>query len=175
MVRQFDDLEAEEPTPGQKVSQKRFIEKKKKRTRGLIAVAITLLCVIGLGISLKFVKTETEEKLKSRHKIGPLATGKDVYNAYCAYCHGFKLDGKSEWFRRTEKDPENSPALNEKGNAWRLSDKMLFSISKYGGQPYALPGIKSEMPAFLDFGKKRVTRQEPSPHASKHSAQNRDR
>ncbi|MCW9035142.1 MAG: cytochrome c [Alphaproteobacteria bacterium] len=148
MARQFDDLEADEPTPGQKVSQKLLTENKKKRKRGLIAGGITLICVIGLGFSLSIVKTEKEKKLKNRHKVGPLATGKDVYNAYCAYCHGFKLDGKSEWFRRTEKDPEHSPAMNETGNAWRLSDKMLFDISKYGGQPYALPGIKSEMPAF---------------------------
>jgi len=111
-------------------------------------VVLTGFCVIGLGFSLNSVKTETEEKIKNRHKVGPLATGNDVYNAYCAYCHGFKLDGKSEWFRRTDKDPKNSPALNETGNAWRMSDKMLFNISKYGGQPYLLPGLKSEMPAF---------------------------
>ncbi len=149
MVRQFDDLEAEEPTPGRKVGEKRLAEKKQKRKRGGIAIGVTLLlCMVGFGVSLSSFNEEKKEKLKNRYNMGPLATGEDVYKAYCAYCHGFKLDGKSEWFRRMEKDPEHSPALNEKGNAWRLSDKMLFDISKYGGQPYALPGIKSEMPAF---------------------------
>jgi len=148
MARNFDDLDAEAPAPGSAVAKKRAEEQKSRRRRALIAGGVALACIAALGVSLNSYNAEKAEKAKKRYDAGPLATGEDVYKAYCAYCHGFKLDGKSEWFRRTDKDPAHSPALNESGNAWRLSDKMLFDITKYGGQPYALPGVKSEMPAF---------------------------
>jgi mono/diheme cytochrome c family protein len=148
MARNFDDLDAEAPPPGSTAKKKRAEDQKKRRKRGLIAGALALACIGALALSLESYNQEKAQKAEKRYDAGPLATGEDVYKAYCAYCHGFKLDGKSEWFRRTEKDPEKSPALNEKGVAWRLSDKMLFDITKHGGQPYALPGVKSEMPAF---------------------------
>jgi len=78
----------------------------------------------------------------------PPSEGKDVYDEFCAYCHGFNLDGKSEWFNKTDKDPAQSPRMDDQGIAWRMPDTLLFSITKNGGQKHALPGIKSEMPAF---------------------------
>lgn len=78
----------------------------------------------------------------------PPSEGKDVYDEFCAYCHGFNLDGKSEWFNKTDKDPGLSPRMDEQGVAWRMPDSLLFSITKDGGQKHAMPGVKSEMPAF---------------------------
>jgi len=38
--------------------------------------------------------------------------------------------------------------LNASGNMALLSNRELFEITKYGGQPFAPPGYINEMPAF---------------------------
>jgi mono/diheme cytochrome c family protein len=76
------------------------------------------------------------------------ARGRKVYDAYCAYCHGIDLDGRSSWFAPTTRDAVTSPRLDAGGRAARLSDRTLFGITKYGGTWFATPGVESKMPAF---------------------------
>ena len=124
----------------------------KKSGTGKAVRLIVALVVFG-GIIAAFVGTwetsPTAVSLSRQQAMRiPPSEGKDVYDEFCAYCHGFNLDGKSEWFNKTNKDPANSPRLDEKGTAWRMPDSLLFSITKNGGQKHALPGVKSEMPVF---------------------------
>ena len=114
----------------------------------LIIALIVFGAIIGAFVHSLDTSPTADSLSRQQAMRVPASEGKDVYDEFCAYCHGFNLDGKSEWFNKTAKDPALSPRLDEKGDAWRMSDSLLFSVTKNGGQKHAMPGIKSEMPAF---------------------------
>lgn len=74
--------------------------------------------------------------------------GSTLYMSNCAFCHGEKLDGKPGW----DGDYPNGkrPPLPLDGTAptWRLSDRDIFDVVKFGGQPFSPPSYRNEMPSF---------------------------
>lgn len=94
--------------------------------------------------SAKKIKATAEEQARQ----GWNTDGKAVYDEFCAYCHGRELDGKAQWVKPAPYDPVDAPRLDAQGNSWRLTDEMLFRLTKDGGQPHALPGVESRMPSF---------------------------
>lgn len=74
--------------------------------------------------------------------------GHTLYDQHCAYCHGLNLAGKPDW--DGDYPNGNRPALPLDGTAptWRLGDRDLFDVIKYGGQPFSPPTYINDMPAF---------------------------
>ena len=74
--------------------------------------------------------------------------GRELYQGNCAFCHGDKLEGQPHWDKTYIEGKRPAPPLNASGNITLLSNRELFEITKYGGQPFAPRGYKNEMPAF---------------------------
>ena len=70
--------------------------------------------------------------------------GRAVYGEHCAYCHGQNREGQGAGAI----SGQAAPALDQSGSAPKQSDRILFEITKYGGQPFAKPGEKSQMPGY---------------------------
>ena len=74
--------------------------------------------------------------------------GRQVYQSQCASCHGANLEGERNWRKRRPDGTLPSPPHDATGHTWHHADKVLFDITKFGGQRSAPPGFVSRMPAF---------------------------
>lgn len=74
-----------------------------------------------------------------------LATGKQVYDANCAACHGIKGEGQPDW-----RVPVNgvfpAPPHDSSGHTWHHPDSVLLEVIAQGG---SLPN--STMPAYAEI------------------------
>ena len=78
-----------------------------------------------------------------------IASGKVVYEQFCASCHGVNLEGQPEWRTRLPNGRMPAPPHDESGHTWHHPDDMLVGITKVGlVPPYAPAGYQSDMPAF---------------------------
>lgn len=76
-----------------------------------------------------------------------IETGRQLYAANCASCHGANLEGQPDWKRRLENGRMPAPPHDESGHTWHHSDQDLFTITKRGVEAI-VPGYESDMPAF---------------------------
>lgn len=77
--------------------------------------------------------------------------GQLVYQRFCSFCHGAKLEGQPDWRTRKPDGKLPAPPHDETGHTWHHPDELLFGIIKQGlVPPYAPPNYKSDMPAFGD-------------------------
>jgi mono/diheme cytochrome c family protein len=76
-----------------------------------------------------------------------VAVGERVYALNCAACHGANFEGQPDWRRRLDTGRMPAPPHDETGHTWFHSDRNLFIITR-GGVEAAVPGYKSDMPAF---------------------------
>lgn len=77
-------------------------------------------------------------------------TGKALYAANCASCHGADLKGEKDWRKKNPDGTLPAPPHDVTGHTWHHDDGLLFKITKNGGASIAPPGFKSGMPAFAD-------------------------
>jgi mono/diheme cytochrome c family protein len=78
-----------------------------------------------------------------------LATGRQLYAAHCAACHGAQLQGQPHWRERDANGRLPAPPHDASGHTWHHPDQVLFDITKYGVARAAnLQGYDSAMPAF---------------------------
>ncbi|MEN8195535.1 MAG: cytochrome c [Pseudomonadota bacterium] len=77
--------------------------------------------------------------------------GRKVYEANCADCHGFRLEGQPNWQRRGPDGVLPAPPHDETGHTWHHPDAGLFATTKLGGQAFMPQGVKSGMPAYRDI------------------------
>lgn len=74
-----------------------------------------------------------------------LATGKRVYDAHCAACHGLGGEGQPNW-KVPVKGVFPAPPHDSSGHTWHHPDQQLLEIiAKGGGMP------NSAMPAYADI------------------------
>jgi len=76
------------------------------------------------------------------------AQGRQIYEQYCAACHGWQGEGAANWKKPDEKGEMPPPPHDETGHTWRHSDAMLFKMIAEG---WRYPFNKSDrltMPAF---------------------------
>ena len=79
-----------------------------------------------------------------------VATGEDVYNTYCAACHGFDLEGEANWQQPNADGSFRAPPHDETGHTWHHNDSYLIESIKLGGVRLE-PNIGvSAMPAYDD-------------------------
>ena len=77
--------------------------------------------------------------------------GRKVYEANCADCHGFRLEGQPDWRRRGPDGVLPAPPHDETGHTWHHPDAVLFATTKLGGQAFMPRGMTSGMPAYKDI------------------------
>lgn len=77
-----------------------------------------------------------------------VAMGRAVYRQSCSYCHGADREGHEDWLSNSAAGTGLAPPLDERSPAVDRSDRWIFEIVKYGGQPFTSTGVKSQMPAF---------------------------
>ena len=77
-----------------------------------------------------------------------VALGHSLYDQHCAFCHGAALEGRAGW--DGDYPAGKRPALPLDGTAaiWRLADRDLFDVTKFGGQPFSPPSYENGMPGF---------------------------
>lgn len=78
-----------------------------------------------------------------------LATGKKVYEAQCAACHGARLEGQPNWRERNAAGLLPAPPHDASGHTWHHPDEVLFRITKFGVAKAAnLKDYQSAMPTY---------------------------
>ena len=81
-----------------------------------------------------------------------LKSGKQLYAAQCASCHGDNLEGQPNWQSADENGVLPAPPHNETGHTWHHDNALLFQYTKLGGQEAlavrGVNGFKSGMPGF---------------------------
>ena len=79
-----------------------------------------------------------------------VALGEGVYRDSCASCHGANLEGQPNWRSKNADGTLPAPPHDENGHTWHHPDRVLFEITKQGGQAFAPGNFKSAMPGFGD-------------------------
>ncbi len=77
-----------------------------------------------------------------------IANGRQVYEQYCAACHGAQGEGAANWKKRDNKGEMPAPPHNETGHTWRHSDDRLFGIIANGQRHPFNKTDRLTMPAF---------------------------
>ncbi|MGQ0677263.1 MAG: c-type cytochrome [Rhodospirillales bacterium] len=123
-----------------------------KTFASMIAVAGGAAVVtIGLAILLYMLLQPVAGDVKFSADAGDeaqVALGAQAYAAHCASCHGDRLQGQPDWQSRKPDGKLPAPPHDATGHTWHHADQQLFKITKYGLEPYAPAGYKSDMPAF---------------------------
>lgn len=135
--------------------------------RNIALIAVGLAIAVAAGFGVKFVlELKRDELAANLAKDDPMPTdwmfidagdvdlvieGRKVYEANCANCHGYSLEGQPNWRQRGPDGILPAPPHNENGHTWHHPDAMLFSNVKLGGQVLMPQGVKSGMPAYGDI------------------------
>lgn len=77
--------------------------------------------------------------------------GREVYARACASCHGANLEGQPGWKTKLSDGRYPAPPHDQSGHTWHHPDRVLFDITKFGGQATGPAGFLSGMPAFKDL------------------------
>lgn len=77
-----------------------------------------------------------------------VAMGEDIYEQYCASCHGANLEGQFNWQRRNADGRLPAPPHNAFGHTWHHPDEALFQLTKYGPAALIGQGYESDMPGY---------------------------
>jgi mono/diheme cytochrome c family protein len=93
-------------------------------------------------------------------------SGRALYVEHCAACHGFDLEGESDWRSPDANGFYPAPPHDETGHTWHHGDSMLIDYITRGGQAVmdemgvtftsGMPGFdsvltQSEIEAILDY------------------------
>lgn len=76
--------------------------------------------------------------------------GRQIYEQYCAACHGWQGEGAADWNKPDEKGEMPPPPHDETGHTWRHSDAMLFRMIAEGWRHPFNKTDRLTMPAFED-------------------------
>ena len=104
----------------------------------LVALAATFLTPWGTGGRSRADHTNPEL----------VAQGNEIYQQYCASCHGRELEGQPNWRTRGPSGALPAPPHDESGHTWHHPDQLLFEMTKFGVKPFAPESRVSDMPAF---------------------------
>ena len=79
-----------------------------------------------------------------------IAAGRQVYQEYCASCHGVNLEGEAGWRERDGEGYLPAPPHDENGHTWHHPDEQLLAITRFGVAPLAGNGYRSRMGGYGD-------------------------
>lgn len=114
----------------------------------MIGIAILPTLVIVLATIFIMVREPGARSLADHTSSELVAQGQQIYQQYCASCHGGELEGQPDWRIRKPSGALPAPPHNETGHTWHHPDQLLFEMTKFGVKPFAPEGWISDMPAF---------------------------
>lgn len=79
-----------------------------------------------------------------------IETGRALYAAHCASCHGTQLEGQPDWRTPLSSGRLPAPPHDANGHTWHHSDDLLFRIVKEGTASVVGGEYESDMPGFED-------------------------
>ena len=104
----------------------------------------------GLAVAALYIAIPSKTPPAADHTNAKLVdTGRRIYGAECASCHGSNLEGQQNWRARLPNGKLPAPPHDASGHTWHHSDKALFDITKKGVAAYPR-GYQTDMPAFGD-------------------------
>jgi mono/diheme cytochrome c family protein len=77
-------------------------------------------------------------------------SGREIYEQYCASCHGASAQGAAHWQERDERGELPAPPHNAEGHTWRHSDAMLYEMVSKGWRDPFNKTKRLTMPAFAE-------------------------
>ena len=105
---------------------------------------ISLTVVVGLYVVFALARPTVANR-----EAAQVDTGRRLYAAHCAACHGANLEGQANWRTRLANGRLPAPPHDASGHTWHHSDQVLLDITKKG--PAAYPaGYGTDMPAYAD-------------------------
>ncbi len=84
------------------------------------------------------------------NKAENVARGAEIYQDYCASCHGVDLEGEANWRQRGPDGLLPAPPHDASGHTWHHPDQQLFDITKLGTAQIVGQGYQSNMIGFGD-------------------------
>ncbi|WP_420563102.1 c-type cytochrome [Thalassobaculum sp.] len=117
--------------------------------KGRFLAAAVVIGVLMTAADLYWERYTNQTAVSADHtNAAQVGLGHTLYDQHCAYCHGADLAGQPGWDR--DYPQGGRPPLPLEGTApiWRLTDRDLFDVIKFGGQPFSPPTYSNEMPAF---------------------------
>ncbi len=80
-----------------------------------------------------------------------VATGRQIYAAECASCHGLDRKGQEGWPGRSSDGVPLAPPHDGSGHTWQHPDHALIELTKYGTSEVACRTLdKDAMPEFQE-------------------------
>ncbi len=64
-----------------------------------------------------------------------ISRGEEVYQKYCAACHGVNLEGQPDWQNPLPDGSFRAPPHDSSGHTWHHSDQLLLEIIAEGSNP----------------------------------------
>lgn len=80
-----------------------------------------------------------------------VARGAEVYEGYCASCHGVRLQGQPDWRDRDADGYLPAPPHDRSGHTWHHPDAQLLALTWHGTAQVVGNGYKSRMPGYKDI------------------------
>lgn len=117
--------------------------------KGRFLAAAVVIGVVITAADMYWERYTNQTAVSADHtNAAQVGLGHTLYDQHCAFCHGPDLAGKAGW--DGEYPTGGRPPLPLDGSAptWRLSDRDMFDVVKYGGQPFSPPSYRNAMPAF---------------------------
>jgi mono/diheme cytochrome c family protein len=103
--------------------------------------------MIGVASSATMTRADNEQQPSESDRV---ASGRAVYQQYCASCHGATAQGAPNWQERDEHGELPAPPHNAEGHTWRHSDAELHMMVSKGWRDPFNKTERLTMPAFGD-------------------------
>jgi mono/diheme cytochrome c family protein len=118
-----------------------------RRSKFILIASIVAIVTTGIVMTIekKLASMATDAQADRPAQV---AMGRALYRQHCSYCHGAEREGNLDWVPGTPVSSGLAPPLDERSPAVEMSDRQIFEITKFGGQPFLSPGSRSYMPAF---------------------------
>lgn len=113
-------------------------------------LALVAVVIVLAGAGIWFYTSAPDGETADPNNQELVRLGQQAYLAQCASCHGRNLEGQPNWRQRLPDGTLPAPPHDETGHTWHHADKVLFDITKFGGQRGMRAGFKSAMPGFAD-------------------------
>lgn len=92
---------------------------------------ISLTVVVGLYVVFALARPTVANR-----EAAQVDTGRRLYAAHCAACHGANLEGQANWRTRLANGRLPAPPHDASGHTWHHSDQVLLDITKKGPAAY---------------------------------------